>query len=203
MKYSILIAILFIGFSSCKKKTIEYVNTNNSKDSLTYQPKVPGSKWSYLLSSSLINKTYNTTRQNYDTVFNGKTYAVFFSEFELEGTQYVRQDGDKYYSVLTTSTNKTELLMLDAAKGVNDTWVGGVNGTDTYYYTIVDKFPVYTLDGFTFKNVIHVKMERKDASNAVTLSAEGYFAQGVGQIISKGDLVGIPFETKLISVDLK
>jgi hypothetical protein len=59
------------------------------------------------------------------------------------------------------------------------------------------------LDGFTFKNVLHIGMERKDASNSVTLSAEGYFAQGVGQIISKGNLVGIPFETKLISVDLK
>lgn len=203
MKQILFLTILILPFVSCKKKKIESVNTNNSKDSLTYQPKVPGSKWSYLLSSSLVNKTYNTTRQNYDTVFNGKTYAVFFSEFELEGWQYIRQDGDKYYSVLTTSTNKTELMMIDAARAVNDTWVGGVNGTDTYYYTILEKFPVYNLDGFTFKNVLHIKMERKDASNAVTLSAEGYFAQGVGQIISKGNLLGIPFETKLISVDLK
>ena len=203
MKQILFISFILLSFISCKKKTIQAVNTNNSKDSLTYQPKVPGSKWSYLLSSSLVNKTYNTTRQNYDTVFNGKTYAVFYSEFELEGWQYIRQDGDKYYSVLTTSTNKTELMMIDASKGVNDTWVGGVNGTDTYYYTILEKFPVYVLDGFTFKNVLHIQMERKDASNAVTLSAEGYFAQGVGQIISKGNLVGIPFETKLISVDLK
>lgn len=203
MKQFLFFSFILLSLASCKKKKIQEVNTNNSKDSLTYQPKVPGSKWSYSLSSALVNKTYNTTRQTYDTVFNGKTYAVFYSEFELEGWLYVRQDGDKYYSVLTTSTNKTELMMIDASKGVNDTWVGGVNGTDTYYYTILEKFPVYVLDGFTFKNVLHIKMERKDASNAVTLSAEAYFAQGVGQIQSKGELLGIPFQTKLISVDLK
>lgn len=202
MKKLLLFSIVLITLFSCKKAKIEEVNTNNSKDSLTYQPKVPGSKWSYKMTIALVNNSnYNTIRENYDSVINGKTYAVFNSE--VEGKQFIRQDGDKYYSVLTSSTNKVELLMLDASRAVNDTWVGGVNGSDTYYYTILEKFPVYVLDGFTFKNVLRIKLERKDGSNITTMTAEAYYAQGIGQIRSEGTVASVPVSVKLITVDLK
>jgi hypothetical protein len=44
--YFISMAVLLVA-ACTKKKTVQSVNTNNSKDSLTYQPKVPGSKWTY------------------------------------------------------------------------------------------------------------------------------------------------------------
>lgn len=187
---------------SCKKTKIKSIETNNSVDSLTYQPKVPGSTWTYqVLLAGVPNKTYTTTRLTYDTTINGKTYQVF--DAGSEGFQYIRQDGDKYYSVLTSSTNKIELMVIDAAKNVNDTWIGGVNGSDTYYYTIVEKFPAYYLDGFTFKNVLKIYQERKDASNTVTLSGYSYYAQGVGQVVSEGTIASVPIKVKVISVDLK
>lgn len=201
MKYILYAIILLASVSSCKKAKIETVNTNNSKDSLTYQPKVPGSKWTYnMVITGLSNTNYTTTRLNYDTVINGKTYNVFNSE--LEGYQYFRQEGDKYYGVLATSTNKTELLAIDATKNVNESWIGGVNGSDTYTYTMLEKFPVYVLDGFTFKNVLKIHQERK-TSGVVNLEGDFYYAQGVGQIQSEGTINSFPVKIKLISVDLK
>lgn len=193
--------IIIASMGSCKKK-IKSVNTNNSVDSLTYQPKVPGSKWTYRVSiAGVSNKTYNTTRLTYDSTINSKVYQVFDSE--NDGLQFIRQDGDKYYSVLTTSTNKTELMIIDASKNVNESWVGGVNGSDTYTYTMLEKNPVYYLDGFSFKNVLKIHQERTNGSGNVTLSGDSYYAQGIGQVLSEGSLSSIPIEIKLISVDLK
>ncbi len=178
------------------------MNTNNSKDSLTYQPKVAGSKWTYQRSlNGAIHSTYSTTRLTTDTTFNGKTYQIF--DVESQDDQYIRQDGDKYYLVLTAAANKTELMVIDASKNVNDTWIGGVNGTDTYYYTMKEKFPTFTLDGFTFKSVLKIYQEKKDQNNNVSLAGDTYYAQGVGQILSTGNIAGIAIEIKLISVDLK
>ena len=203
MRYVLLSMLVLASFFSCKKSKIETVNTNNSKDSLTYQPRVPGSKWTYEMTIAVVNKTtYNTTRLTYDTVINGKTYQAFNSE--AEGNQFIRQDGDKYYSVLTSSTTKMELLILDASKNVNETWIGGVNGDDQYSYTMKEKFPVFTLDGFTFKNVLKVYQERKNTTtNNVTLTSDNYYAQGVGMVQSEGTLNSIPVKVKVISVDLK
>ncbi|MBL7764631.1 MAG: hypothetical protein JNJ58_00935 [Chitinophagaceae bacterium] len=197
-----LIFISVIAISSCKKKKIESVNTNNSKDSLTYQPSVPGSKWTYVMTvAGVSNTTYNTTRLTYDTTINSKVYHVFNSE--TEGQQYIRQDGDKYYSVLTAATNKTELLIIDASKNVNESWVGGVNGSDTYTYTMKEKFATYQLDGFTFKNVLKIYQERTNGSGNVTLSGDTWYAQGVGQVKTEGTISGISVDIKLITVDLK
>nr|MBP6315311.1 hypothetical protein [Chitinophagaceae bacterium] len=203
MKYLSLLFVSFLLLAACtKKKTVQNVNTNNSKDSLTYQPKVPGSKWTYQRSlNGVLHSTYASTRLSYDTTFNGQTYQVF--DAETQGYQYIRQDGDKYYLVLTAAANKTELMVIDASKNVNDTWVGGVNGTDTYYYTLKEKYPTYTLDGFTFKNVLKIYQEKKDQNNNVSLAGDTYYAQGVGQILSQGTIAGIGVEIKLISVDLK
>lgn len=201
MKYLILVFLIIGSLGSCKKK-IKSVNTNNSVDSLTYQPKVPGSQWTYRVSvAGVSNKTYNTTRLTYDSTINNKVYQVFDSE--NDGLQFIRQDGDQYYSVLTSSTNKTELMIIDATKNVNESWVGGVNGSDTYTYTMAEKYPTYYLDGFTFKNVLKIHQERTNGSGNVTLSGDSYFAQGIGQILSEGTLSGIPIDIKLISVDLK
>lgn len=203
MKYFPLLLLSISLFIACnKKKTVTSVNTNNSVDSLTYQPKVPGSKWTYQRSlNGVIHSLYSSTRLGYDTTFNGHTYQVF--DAETQGYQYLRQDGDKYYLVLTAAANKTEVMAIDASKNINETWLGGVNGNDSYYYTMKDKIPSFNLDGFTFKNVLKIYQERKDSNNNVTLAGDTYYAQGVGQILSTGTIAGIAIEIKLITVDLK
>ena len=203
MKYTMPIIICLLSLIACKKSTIQSVNTNNSKDSLTYQPKIPGSKWVYTrIVGGVQSTTYTFVRLSTDTVAYGSTFQTFSSDDKSTNqlNQYARQEGDKYYNILTASTNKPQLLVLDAAKNINESWVGGVNGNDTYTYTMKNKIPVYTLDGFTFKNVLVVHLER---SGPNSLSGDTYYGQGVGQIQSFGSAAGISANVKLITLDLK
>ncbi len=199
--------ILFAStLASCKKAKIETVNTNNSRDSLTYQPKVPGSTWTYRRTvANIDNTTYTYTRLSADTTAYGNLFNIFSSTDNTNGgNQYTRQEGGKYYSLLTASTNKPALLILDTAKNINESWLGGVNGTDTYTFTMKQKINTYILDNFTFKNVLVVHLDRTGPN---PLSADTYYAQGVGQVKSDGTAnvsgLNVAVNVKLISVDLK
>ena len=207
MKYLILIFISLISLIACKKATIQSVNTNNTKDSLTYQPKVPGSKWTYRRTiGGFQNTDYTFIRLTTDTTAYGATFQSFSSDDNATNkvNQYIRQEGNKYYNILTASTNKPQLLVLDAARNVNESWLGGVNGSDTYTYTMKEKIPVYTLDGFTFKNVLVVHLERTGPN---PLSADTYYAQGVGQVQTVGTVTvggnNVSAVVKLLTLDLK
>jgi hypothetical protein len=196
MKYPLLgfIALMFIISCTKSSPAIESINTNNSSDSLTYQPKNAGSKWFYtrvttILSIPTIDSFYFTSL-NYDTTAYSSSFHVFKDDFL--GNQYIRQDGGKYYTLLTASSNKPQILVLDTSKNLNEWWLGGVNGNDNYSYKIVERMPSYSLDNFIFRNVIKVYGERVQSSggvNTITLKGDIYYAQGVGQI--KSDLIGI------------
>lgn len=209
MKFLIIPLFATLVFCSCKKPKVESIKTNNSKDSLTYQPKVSGSTWTYTRTvANLSSTTYNFIRLNYDSAVGGNIFNVFSSGIDVN--QYIRQDGDKYYSVFTPSTYKPVLLVLDVTKNINETWVGGSNGNDTYTYTIKDKYPTYVLDNFTFKNVLKVYTERITTSggvSTVTLKGDTYYAQGIGQIKTEGSIlingIDVPVSIKLIELDLK
>ncbi len=201
MKYLTIVVLLSLALLACKKPVVESVVTNNSRDSLTYQPSVVGSRWTYSRNALGVNTNYNFIRLTTDTTINGEVFNMFNSD--IDGTQYIRKSNGKYYSILTASTNKPALLVLDTAKNINESWVGGVNGSDTYTYTMKQKIPVYVLDGFTFKNVLVVHAERTTTSGTSTLSADTYYAQGIGQVKTEGVVSGIPGTIKLISVDLK
>ena len=207
MKYLILIIICLLSLAACKKATIQSINTNNSRDSLTYQPKVPGSKWTYRRTvGGFQNTTFTFLRLTTDTTAYGATFQIFSSDDNTTSNlnQYIRQDGNKYYSILTGSTNKPQLLVLDADKNVGESWVGGTNGSDTYTYTMKEKIPVYQLDGFTFKNVLVVRLDRTGPNPA---SGDTYYAQGVGQVKSTGTAtaggITVQVEVKVLTVDLK
>ncbi len=207
MKYILPIIIPLLSMVACKKATIQSVNTNNSRDSLTYQPKVPGSKWVYKRTiGGIQNTTYTFIRLSTDTVIYSSTFQTFSSDDNATNgvNQYIKQEGDKYYNILTASTNKPQLLFLDAARNINESWLGGVNGSDTYTFTMKDKIPIYVLDGFTFKNVLVVHLERTGPN---PLSGDTYYAQGVGQVqsIGKVNVSGnnLSANVKLITLDLK
>ena len=204
MKSLITISLLtVIILAACKKPTVENINTNNTRDSLTYQPKVPGSKWTYnrFAAGGAVNNNYNFIRLITDSSYLGKTFNLYSNN--ADGIQLLRQEGNKYYQVLTASTNKPELLVLDADKNIGESWVGGVNGSDTYTYTITQKIPVYTLDGFVFKNTIVVQQVRTNSGGSTTLNVESYYARGIGLVKSDGTVSGIGVTIKLIALDLK
>ena len=203
MKYLIPVLFCLLSLIACKKATIQSVNTNNTRDSLTYQPKVPGSKWVYKrVVGGVQSTTYTFIRLSTDTVAYGSTFQSFSSDDNATNmvNQYIRQEGDKYYNILTASTNKPQLLVLDAARNINESWLGGMNGSDTYTYTMKDKIPIYNLDGFTFKNVLVVHLDRTGPN---PISADTYYAQGVGQVQSIGTVNAISAIVKLQTLDLK
>ena len=198
-----LTLLILLAFSACKKPKIEKIDTNNTTDSLTYQPKVAGSKWTYnrYAAGGAVNSNYNFIRLTTDSSYLGKIFNLYSND--ADGIQLLRQEGNKYYQVLTASTNKPELLVLDADKNIGESWVGGVNGSDTYTYTITQKIPVYTLDGFVFKNTIVVQQVRTNTGGATTLNVDSYYAQGIGLVKSDGTVSGIGVTIKLIALDLK
>ncbi|MFN0082193.1 MAG: hypothetical protein ACKVOM_06705 [Ferruginibacter sp.] len=207
MKYMIGLFIIILCITSCKKATIQSINTNNSRDSLTYQPKVPGSKWTYRRTvGGIQNTTFTFLRLTADTNAYGSAFQIFSSDDNTTSNlnQYIRQEGNKYYSILTGSTNKPQLLVLDTDKNVNESWLGGTNGSDTYTYTMKQKIPVYVLDNFTFKNVLVVRLDRTGPNPA---SGDTYYAQGVGQVKSEGTVtaggITVSADVKVLTVDLK
>lgn len=207
MKFFLITFSVLITFAACKKAKIETINTNNTRDSLTYQPKVPGSVWTYRRIVGGISSTdFTFIRLTADTTAYGSTFQIFSSDDNSTSglNQYIRQDGNKYYNILTASTNKPQLLILDAAANVNDTWLGGTNGSDTYTFTMKQKIPVYVLDRFTFKNVLVVHLERTGPN---PLSADTYYAQGVGQVKSEGTVtfsgITTSINLRVLTVDLK
>ena len=207
MKYLTLILICIFSFLACKKATIESIQTNNTRDSLTYQPKVPGSKWVYRRTvGGFQNTTFTFLRLDRDTTAYGSTFQIFSSDDNTTSNlnQYIRQAGNKYYSILTGSTNKPELLVLDADRNVGESWQGGVNGSDTYTYTMKEKIATFQLDGFTFKNVLVVTLNRTGPNPA---TGDTYYAQGVGQVKSTGTVtvggITVSADVKVLTVDLK
>lgn len=199
--------IILLYITSCKKATIESIQTNNTKDSLTYQPKVPGSKWTYRRTvGGFQNTTFTFLRLTNDTSAYGSTFQIFSSDDNTTSNlnQYIRQEGNKYYSILTGSTNKPQLLVLDADKNIGESWLGGTNGSDTYTYTMKEKIPSFQLDGFTFKNVLVVTLNRTGPNPAI---GDTYYAQGVGQVKSTGTVtfggITVSADVKVLTVDLK
>ncbi len=201
MRLILLIIPILACITACKKPKVKQIDTNNSADSLTYQPKVTGSQWVYSRTIPILGtNNYTVTRLGYDSILHGNSYYVFGST--ADANQYTRQDGNKYYNILVASTNKPALLVLDADRNVGDTWVGGVNGTDTYTFTLKQKIPQYFLDGFTFKDVIVVQQVRTNTQGNTTLNVDTYYARGVGMVLSTGTVSGIAVQIKLLSVTL-
>lgn len=203
MRQIIFLVFIALCLGACKKSKIKSVNTNNTADSLSYQPFVPDSKWTYEFTLMNVSKSnYDVVRLNYDSTINGHVYNVFNDG--KQGLQFYRQDGKKYYSVLTTAANLTEVNHLDASKNVGESW-SSVNGSDTYTYTMAEKFTTYVVDGFTFNNVLKVSMQRTDGNdnNKVTMSGDTFYAQGVGMIISDGKVGPLDIDIKVLTVDLK
>ncbi len=204
MKYLLFLFIIVIGISACKKNAaIESIEIAvGSKDSLSYQPSVPGSSWVYTRTVSVLAPTdYNYVSLNYDSAAYGFSFHVFNDE--LNGNQYIRQDGGKYYTIFTPGTTKPQLLVLDTSKSINQSWIGGVNGDETFSYTIKEKIPTLVIDAQTFKNVYRVYTEKtKTLTGVITTSGDIYYAQGIGLI--KSDLVIVNGGTSIpVSIKIK
>jgi hypothetical protein len=216
--YKALTAVLFYFFfglfttntlvlQSCGDK-IPPIDTIIKKDSLVdtsairifnFQPITIGSEWKFVYKHPLTGDTihYTLTCTNRDTTLqDSKIYRVF------DGTQNTKeyhmvQDTWNYWTTIPGSSTIRPLLILKSNAQENETWVGAINGNDTYYQTLVSKNIIYKVDNTTYKNVMVVNQKRITGGQT-TLNATIYIAEGIGIVYSIG--VG---ELKLIYANIK
>jgi hypothetical protein len=194
--------LIIMCFAACKKNPpIESVLVSSTRDSLTYQPKEPGAKWSYSQNVQGVVTPYVFLRLSTDSIFYGSVYNMFSSQV-ANPIQYIRQDGSKYYSLFFPSTNiPKEQLVLDTIKNVGESWIGLVNGNDVYTYTMKRKILSDTaINGISFKKMLVVHLERTTAGSS-TISGDTYYARGVGQVLTTGIVSGLSVEIKLIKYE--
>lgn len=96
-----------------------------------------------------------------------------------------------YFPMDEETSAATIILKDNVAQGT--TWngptiSGTVSGTDFSYYarfTILEKAVAVNLGGFSFPDVIKVKVELFSGSTSLTMSAESWYAKNVGPIYEK------------------
>ena len=188
--YVILIVSTFF-LTNCSK-----TDTSTPAAAATdYSPLTTGSNWTYKFNNGTSTDTFKLTILNKDTMVNSKTYKVLSSS---DGTQnnYMAKVGTDYYrfqSFPTLGIPNFEELYLKDNLDVNGTWTNTTNFTypaipvpltATLNYTIKEKGISHAVNGTTYTNVIHVRV---DISVTVVGSIKGgdfYYAKGIGLIES-------------------
>ncbi len=172
-------AMLF--FIQCKKDSATPAEIN-------FSPLTAGSNWTYKYTEGTTTSTFTLTATNRDTVANTKTYKVLSSS---DGTpNYLAKVGNDYYRFAafpSIGVNSFEELYLKDNKAVNDTWTGlasfrysGTDITANLTYTLKGKGESRTVNGKTFNNVTHVRLDISIFGNVG--GGDFYYQEGVGLI---------------------
>ena len=174
-----LAALSIVLFTQCSKDA--------SSPVANYSPLTAGSNWTYKYTEGNASSTFKLTATNRDTVANGKTYKVLTSS---EGTStYLSKVGNDYYrfAALPTIGVFEELYLMDN-KAVNETWTGTTtfkygtsDVTANRTYTIKGKGESRTVNGKSFSNVTHVRLDISVFGFAVG-GGDFYYQEGVGLI---------------------
>jgi hypothetical protein len=187
--------------------------------STTYQPLTAGSYWKYsytTLGSPL--DTGITTISGKTTLIKGNTYYEANQTSKNFGAQKgyyynnnhtYSQRGDTYVHGLTV-----ELLYLNDTASVGQTWIapftdnGLVNGIPARIVgKVVEKDMSRTVEGNTFKNVIHTSLDLQywyASAFETAITYHMYIAKGVGIIETSSEMNGsVSSTSKLIEYSIK
>lgn len=178
-----------------------------------YMPVTAKSTWTYGGTNP-----YTSTVTGATKVINGKTYHEM--ETNEDGTtrkSYLLKDKGVYTAKgFISQFESLELVVLKEAAAVGESWeqTSTINGADTKLkFTMVEKDISKTVEGKTYKNVIHVKMETSLSfmgAGFITISTSNfYYAKGVGLILSDLIFSGLdgqvqpPLTYPLLTYDIK
>ena len=222
-----LFPILFaltVGFVACDKDD----DDGGGGTPANYQPTSAGSTWTYETTTKPSNTktSYTLTATAGDSAINGKTYKIFTNT--AGSNDYYYNNGTEYYQFggIAGITGNTELLYLKSNLAAGAGWsetknvtIPGIgNASVIMNYTFVEKMANMTVEGATFNDVLHVKVELSSISvSGVPLPVASqdlhfYYAPGVGRIKSQIKLsitppIGSPIvadnETSLKSYSIK
>lgn len=201
----LIILLLTLGIIfSCKKKKVPPLPTSTAN----FQPISAGSAWSYTATSNSVTNNYTLTATANDSTIDGKTYKVFINSGGPN--EYYYKTGNDYYrySYFIALNQALDLLYLKDNLSVGATWtqnknatINGVNGTAILECLVAEKGISYTVNGKTFTNVMHIKINPTFSVSGIKLTNNKaeihyYFADNIGFIYSSTDLsVAIPFSS--------
>ena len=196
-KLSPALLFLTLVFAGCDKDddpTPPVVTVN-------YQPTTTGSTWIYETTNKITSAkaTYAVTVKGTDSAINGKTYKVFTNT--SGANDYYFNNGTEYYQFggIAGITNATELLYLKANVTAGTTWeetksvtIPGIGAASVKLtYTLVEKVATMTVEGNTYSNVLHVKVDLSSITVSgipVTIASQDihfFYAPSVGRIKSQ------------------
>lgn len=199
MKKILSIALLAgVLISSCKDDDdpVPPATTAN------FQPTTAGSTWTYEFKNTTTpsqNHNFTLTATSKDTTVGTKTYKVF-TRTDGENEYYYASGADYYqFGGIAGITDRTELLYfksnVEAPNGWDETKSVVIPGLGTasvkMSYTIVEKLASFSVEGKSYANVVHVKVDLSNISVSgfpVPVASQDlhfYYADGVGRIKSQ------------------
>jgi len=208
---SLLIASTLFLFTQCKKDDSSPTPTTSAN----YSPLTVGTTWTYTYTEDTTVNTYDVTVTDKDTSVNGRTYKVLAGSNNMGNTYEAKEDSNYYRFSSFAGIGSIEELYLKDNRPINSPWT--VNATFTYpgtplpltanlTYNITEKGISHDVNGKTYKDVIHVKVDISVISNAIG-TADFYYANGIGLIDNMINLTppGLQFTSKqqLVSYQIK
>ncbi|MGZ3752484.1 MAG: hypothetical protein ACXVB0_25075 [Mucilaginibacter sp.] len=208
--FLIILAVVTLGFSSCKKSSGPKPSTSSPD---TYLPVSSGSHWTY---KDVVNGTTFTstiTITGATTVFNGKTYYNISGTSTKNGpsTGYFYTGNHSYVerAPLAAASTTVELQLGNDSQPAGYSWTttptddGYINGVAAQTInTIMEKDITKTVNGKTFNNVIHTQLDLQYDFGAGFESIavyDVYLAKGVGMIQIETSTSGTLYESETLT----
>jgi len=181
-----LVATTLFLFTQCKK---DDAAPTTATTTVNYSPLTTGSSWTYNYTegnAAAVSYTYTVTDK--DTTINGKTYNVLSSSDGSENKYMAKIDSNYYRYASFSGIGSFEELYLKDNRDVNSTWTGlasisyaGVPISANLTYTVKEKGISYLVNGKTYNDVIHIRLD----ADALSISIGGgdfYYAKDIGLI---------------------
>lgn len=206
-----ILTIAIIGgamLTGCSKKSNPGPSSSDS-----YLPVTSGSTWSYNDVSGGTTSQFTLTMTGATTAINNKTYynATDISTAKGTSTGYFYATNHAY-ALRATSTSPAitlELQLGNDAQAAGYTWTtspsdnGTVEGIPAQTInTVMEKNVTKVVNGKTFTNVIHTKVDLQynEGSGFQSVAVyDIYLAKGVGMIENDTSVSGSPFESETIT----
>jgi hypothetical protein len=201
MKKVLPLLYLCLSILACKKNTTIIVEPAKLPES--YMPDKQGSLWKYSL-SGIVNGSKQVLATGRDTVFTDyPNYTFKILDAGSFGYEYSCKQGNDYYiTVPYSATSKPYLVIKDAA-AIGETWIGAINGTDTYKVQLLEKNISHEVNNVNFEKVLHIRQTRIDKNNDKTMDLDTWVAYHYGVVHTEGSVSGFPYTSKVTSVEVK
>jgi hypothetical protein len=205
---TVICCTISLFFAACiKEKSLEpnYNSNNNGSTDGTYQPMSANSYWKYRQSGTFTGESTLTATGKKKTV-NGIDYYIFNGSGVGGGEALFGIKDHNYYQLAqgvapNGASFDINFLYLNDTASVGYTWqhqAGQGNGFTAHTPgTIVEKGITMTVEGKTYKDVIHTRMEIQydmPVFGSITFATYDYYiAKNIGVI--KADSEGDPILT--------